>query len=675
MTISMKQFNKIAMGLALGAMLFASCKDDDAPVIPGGIAVDKENIAIGPEGGMEILSISSKGEWVAGASQPWISVSPANGMGNADCVLAIDSTLENGERTAKIRISMDGKEPKLVNITQFGFYKQIVVREPQVEVENSAAYAKRFFESAISTNVAMKVEEKVTYAYDEESIANLTDEEKSIIQSELDAMNASGKGWITLPNADELKVDLDRKARPRSIKVKFKWTPNTNPGIRIATIRLVPQNAEDQLMDKDGNAVDAVEIVVRQKSATRITDDRAGDSIAILTLNEKMRSIMEFNPSENMRNWNHVTLWEENDELPNDDPAAIGRVRSVEFLMIDIADGDELPREIKHLKYLESFGVQSNPNNQTRDVSLGEEICTLEHLKHLTVYAYGMCKLPENFKELGGSLETLNLAANNFANLSMLTEVINPENFPHLEALSFNGCRRSDTLKDLESAKADGYTFAAGNKNYPIGLHADIENEYKEKEALLTLLTWNKLEALSLSYNFLEGELPTDEEMLAVLQKPYYTEDDFFTQEELAATPSIYRTKLSNDTCKWLLTADKPVAFKQKDGSVLTYTGQQVPRVLPFTRVLSLNLNFFTGELPGWILFHPYFAEWLPETFLFTQEYKAKNSFGVAPGFSNIDEVNFKYDYYYGDKDYGNAADGVAYPLYYRRYVANTTLE
>ena len=43
-----------------------------------------------------------------------------------------------------------------------------------------------------------------------------------------------------------------------------------------------------------------------------------------------------------------------------------------------------------YLKYLESFEIQSNSNNQTRIVSLGEEICELKYLKSLTVFALSL---------------------------------------------------------------------------------------------------------------------------------------------------------------------------------------------------------------------------------------------------------------------------------------------
>ena len=54
----MKYVYKIMTGLALFAGLASSCKDDDAS-IPGGIAVDKEEITVGPEGGTERIAVNS----------------------------------------------------------------------------------------------------------------------------------------------------------------------------------------------------------------------------------------------------------------------------------------------------------------------------------------------------------------------------------------------------------------------------------------------------------------------------------------------------------------------------------------------------------------------------------------------------------------------------------------
>lgn len=657
----MKYLNKITLGLILCMGLMTSCKDDDEIGIPGGIAVDREEITIVAEGGTEKIAVSSNSNWVSSSSQPWISISPANGLGSADCSLAIDSTLSEKSREAQIRFSVEGQESKSIRVIQFGYGKQIILKEPTVEIESSARYDDRYFDAVISANVAFKIDSNVEYSFE-----GLTDADN---ENELESDRT---GWIEMPKADDLEINLDRGYRPRTVKVRFKWKANIVPCTRVAKIRLLPKNADEQLIDNEGNPTGEVILTVKQKPALRITDDRAGDSIAILAINEKVQSMINFDSSESMLNWNYVKLWEATDKLPNGDKNAIGRVRSVQFMLIDLKDGETLPKEVRHLKYLESFTIQSNANWQIRNISLGEEICELKHLKELSVYALGLEKLSENFIKLGGKvddsyvgLEALNLASNGFNQLSDITNVVNQENFPNLTALSLTGCRRVDIIKDL--SQISGTNEYNGKK---VGLHINLDNP-SDKSAFMKLLTWDSLRELSLSYNYIEGELPDDDYITNNLTIKSYQESDFFTEDELKAEPSIYLTKISADTCGWLKTMNKEVIYQHDESSTSwKITGQDVPRVLPNARAFSFNLNYLTGALPKWILFHPYFVEWSPETFIFAQEDEAKDSKSQPVGFNNIDNVKFDYKYYYGTT--GNKEEeGVAYPLYYKRYVAN----
>lgn len=83
--------------------------------------------------------------------------------------------------------------------------------------------------------------------------------------------------------------------------------------------------------------------------------------------------------------------------------------------------------------------------------------------------------------------------------------------------------------------------------------------------------------------------------------------------------------KLVGDTCIWLKTNDNPVTYPGVNGQhTETVKGQDVPRVLPNARSLSINLNFMTGDMPKWILFHPYFVEWDPEVLVFNQQERGK---------------------------------------------------
>ena len=664
----MKYINKLTWLLVLGAgLMTASCSDSDDVDIPGGLAIDKEQIEIAAEGGSEQLAIAASQNWVANVDEPWLMLTPANGVGSTTATVVVDSTLMNGRRTTDIVFIGDNGQRRTVSVKQFGYGKQIDIKEPTVEIENSESYDKRAFESLISANVECKIG-KIEYSFE----GDMTDAEKAENKSEREGwlLNSKDEDKLTGTN---LGIVLDRKARPRSVKFKFRWAMNVVPAVRVAKVHLVPVKAEDQLVDADGKPIDDVILTVRQKAAPKIEDNRAGDSLSVIMINQKLGSIATFDSSDNMRNWSGVTLWEATDAFVKDHPEALGRVRSVKFSMFNLKSGETLPKEVGNLKFLESFSVAANENNQIREVKLGDEICSLKYLKNLTVQAYGLTQLPTNFVNLGKSLETLNLVSNNFNKLSDITNIVNEKNFPKLRNLILYAQRRTDVVTNIASLGEMNASGVYVYNNYPIGLYGKVNAGTADRQALLKLLTWEKLNSLELSYCFLEGELPTDEEMTEALEAAgkatRYSRADFSTNK------ADYLDKLVGDTCKWLLSGwDNPVTCKHKDGSVVYEDVYpfQVPRVLPNCRQLSLNLNFLTGAVPKWILYHPHLVEWTPSIMIFNQQPKGKNSDGAAVGFSNMTEDSYSYDYYYGTSDPGSQWEvpGVAYPLYYRKYVA-----
>ena len=663
----MKYMNKLTLGIVLAAGLFTACSDKDDVDIPGGLALDKEEIAIGPQGGTEQIAIAASQDWVANTSEPWLMLSPANGVGSVEGTIKVDSTLSNTLRSTELSFQGANGQSRKLTITQFGYGKQIFLKDPVVEIENSDSYDKRAFESLISANVECKIG-KIEYSFE----GDMTDAEKAENESEREGwlLNSKDEDKLTGTN---LGIVLDRKARPRSVKFKFRWAMNVVPAVRVAKVHLVPVKAEDQLVDADGKPIDDVILTVRQKAAPKIEDNRAGDSLSVIMINQKLGSIATFDSSDNMRNWSGVTLWEATDAFVKDHPEALGRVRSVKFSMFNLKSGETLPKEVGNLKFLESFSVAANENNQIREVKLGDEICSLKYLKNLTVQAYGLTQLPANFVKLGKSLETLNLVSNNFNKLSDITNIVNEKNFPKLRNLILYAQRRTDVVTNIASLGEMNASGVYVYNNYPIGLYGKVNAGTADRQALLKLLTWDKLNTLELSYSFLEGELPTDEEMDAALKAAgkatRYSKSDFSTNKE------DYLDKLVGDTCKWLLSGKvNPVTCKHKDGSVVyeDVYPLQVPRVLPNCRQLSLNLNFLTGAVPKWILYHPHLVEWTPSIMIFNQQPKGKNSDGAAVGFSNMTEDSYSYDYYYGTGDPGNKweVSGVAYPLYYRKYVA-----
>ena len=635
----MKIINRLILGLAVVAGITTSCKEDDDLNIPGGLSLDVEEITVGPEKSFKEIMVKADVNWQASSSTPWISISPANGTGSATCVLNIDSSLTYTARTAQVRFNPAGNTPKILKVTQFGFGKQIILDKPEVELENSDIEDNRYFDVTISTNVQFAIE-SVNYSFAEEVPA-----EDEAGMSESDKAN-----WLTLPKESDLNVNLDRGSRPRSVKARFKWEMNAVPYTRVATIKLVAKNSEDQLIDSDGNEIDGVYLTVTQKPAMKIEDNRAGDSISIVLINQKLQCMYALDVSENMQNWTDVTLWEETDEdLPEE--AAVGRVRSLSIAMIDTKE--TLPQEIKNLKYLESFHVQSNANRQDREIVLGPEICELKYLKKLSITSYGLVELPEEFVKLGGTvdksyvgLEELGLESNNFASLSQITDLVNKENFPKLKYLRLSGCRRTDTLLDMSQMEG-GNTW----KGIHIGMYINL-NKANDKNEFMKLLEWDTLKQLELSYGFIEGELPTDEEMMA----------KFGNYSQYASKhPDADVCTLLTDTCQWLKTSDKAVTVKY-DGGEFSVKGSDVPCVLPNTQVLYLNLNFLTGKVPNWILFHPHLIDWYPESMVFTQE-EGKNSNGEVVGFSN---VPMDFEYFYGKIANDQNA---AFPKYYGKYV------
>ena len=663
----MKYMNKLTLGIVLAAGLFTACSDKDDVDIPGGLALDKEVIAVAPQGGTVQIAIAASQDWVANTSEPWLTLSPANGVGSVEGTIKVDSTLSNTLRSTELSFQGANGQSRKLTITQFGYGKQIFLKDPVVEIENSGSYDKRAFESLISANVECKIG-KIEYSFE----GDLTDAEKVENDSEREGWLLNSKDEDKLKGTN-LGIVLDRKYRPRTVKFKFRWAMNVVPAVRVAKVHLVPVKDEDQLVDADGKPIDDVILTVRQKAAPKIEDNRAGDSLSVIMINQKLGSIATFDSSDNMRNWSGVTLWEATDAFVKDHPEALGRVRSVKFSMFNLKSGETLPKEVGNLKFLESFSVAANENNQIREVNLGDEICSLKYLKNLTVQAYGLTQLPTNFVKLGKSLETLNLVSNNFNKLSDITNIVNEKNFPKLRNLILYAQRRTDVVTNIASLGEKNASGVYVYNNYPIGLYGKVNAGTADRQALLKLLTWDKLNTLELSYCFLEGELPTDEEMTEALEAAgkatRYSKADFSTNKE------DYLDKLVGDTCKWLLSGwDNPVTCKHKDGSVVyeDVYPLQVPRVLPNCRQLSLNLNFLTGAVPKWILYHPHLVEWTPSIMIFNQQPKGKNSDGAAVGFSNMTEDSYSYDYYYGTSDPGNKWEvpGVAYPLYYRKYVA-----
>lgn len=555
--------------------LASSC---DKAVQSAGFDVDKENITVGAEGGEDVVRISSSSEWVALASEPWISISPANGVGIVDCSIRIDSTLANGSRSASVRFSAEGETPKTLKVLQTGYGKMIVPEFTEKEIPSTALYDERHFYVNVTTNVEFDVE----------------------VETE-DGSNV----WVS---ASQYNVKLDRGARPRTVRLEMKWKMNPDPEVRTAKVRFVPS---DPTVTLEKDAV----LAVTQKAAPKIEDNRAGDSLALVTISEKIQGF-GWDTGENMMNWSEVELWSEGDEgLPA--PEAVGRVRAVRFFVFSTKES--IPQEIRHLKYAETISFYGNTNTMYLEIPLGSEICSLRHLKNLQIAAYGIVSLPDELKDMK-QLEVLDLNSNNF---SEIPKILTPENFPNLKELNFSGQRRWLTT-DLRNKANSRYESG-------IGLNLNMENE-DDASALKTLLRWDKLEYLAFTYSYLEGPIPDFK--IGEDGVEGYTEED-------AVQMGL------RDTIRFLYDSSMPAPAGAPKGTT-------IPKILPNAKSLRINLNFMTGKLPDWILYHPHFMDWIPETFIFSQQDRGIDSKGNVVGFSNQPK---DFEYYYA-----------AYPYYRQKY-------
>lgn len=574
----MKHLLKIALGLVLCLGVFTACDDDDDNAAISGFSLSTTEVAANAEGGKETVTVSSEGEWVAKSSEPWLSISPANGFGNTECVISIDEALKNEVREAEIRFMPKGQTPQVITVTQLGYGKMIYVKETKVDLKASDLYNKRHFEAVITANVPFKI----VYEW-------LTEKQPKADQPEEDNKL---KDWLWVEKKNEPVFNME-SARPKTYKVRFEWKMNPEWIERQAKINFEPLK-EGLKADEE---ITITPILVTQAASPVITDDRAGDSLAIQTIHERLQSDIAFNFSENMMYWENVTLWKRTDKgLPS--PEAVGRVRSVNFGTVTIKES--LPQEVKYLKYLETFQVYGNANTMLLNIALENHICELKYLKNLQIGGYGLVSLPEDFKKLGQTLVSLDLSANNFTGVPA---VLTKENFPALRKLMLNGNRRwtVNSLKDTQY-----------NKDTELGFHINMNEDPREIDQLFL---WDTLEELVLSYNYLEGSLPTYEGRTEI--------------------PVWEGNELPKDTLSFL-----------KD--------KNIPKILPNAKRLTLNLNYFTGELPKWLLYHPHLLDWFPEVLIFNQQEMGRDSKGAPVQFSNA-PTNFEYYF-------------KAYPLYKGKY-------
>lgn len=573
----MKIRNYIALSV-LAATVLIGCTNDENITF----GIDNDSFTVEAVGGTKRIKVSSSENWVAAASVPWITVSPANGNGSKECSLIIDSALTNQVRTGVVRITKTGNsaEYQEVRIEQQGFDYAITLDDPEVSIDNYASLDERHFDVKVKTNVDfdVKVPDDVT-------------------------------SWV---KTDRFDVNLDRGLRPREVTIHFTWGINSRPSERTAEISFVP--TEESSVTSDMLARND-KLTITQNAAEEIKrGTREGDSVALLSIARSLEVWANNweSSGEKMDNWDDVVLWEKGMDGYVD--SLEGRVKYARFFMFSIKEG--LPFEVQYLTGAQELQFYSNTNTFQLNLDTGEYICKLEHLKRLTIGAYGLTSLHEDFTNLK-ELEYLDLGSNNFESIP---EILTPENFPNLHVLKMANNQRKliyDLSNNIATDFGGFFQETAYNTStqkfgaFPDWLFRWEPGTNSKNENVVGLDT------LILSVNYFQGELPSFEDDATV---GYYTEADIAN---------------SADTLpRRLLT---------------------VKRVMPQLKMLALNLNRLTGKLPDWILWHPSLDWWDPYTLFFTQE--GKDELGNLAGFSNTPANLNEYYKEYVKKKLANMTD------------------
>ncbi len=415
--------------------------------LPEQFGVDTDKIEIGADGGVETIRVNSSETWVAKTQDPWITVSPANGRGPAECRILIDSTLKFEGQTGRIRIQTIGSgERQDIEVHQKGYEKMIALEEKEHALESYADYGKRSFVVKVRSNVEFEV--------------SLPDSVKSWLSYEMPA------------------IRLDRGSRPRVVPVTFNWTVNFNEGEKGNRTAVVKFDA------KNGEALDIKDdLKIVQKGAEEIQIGIEGDKKAIQAIANAMNCYLGAT-SGSLENWENVTVWEDG---PNK-----GRVKSLRLEMVNTRE--PIPFQVKYLTACEELVIYSNVNSFLLSLTTGPHIAKMPQLKRLTIGAYGLTELDPSFVELK-NLEYLNLSGNNF---QKIPDLLTKENFPKLHAIELHANQRN-VIYDLSNAP---------KKDYGGFMESSFTDDPEKASFPRRLLEWDTLDTLRLSVNYLQGELP-----------------------------------------------------------------------------------------------------------------------------------------------------------------------
>ena len=312
-----------------------------------------------------------------------------------------------------------------------------------------------------------------------------------------------------------------------------------------------------------------------------------------------------------MNRWEGVEVYEKG---PNK-----GRVKSAQFIFFETDEA--LPYAVKYLTAAEELYFFSNVNAFMKDLSLGEDICSLTNLKRLTMFSYGLTEIPDAISNME-NLRYLDLGGNNFKSIPKALK-----GCPNLTALFLTSNQRavvsdlSNTVKsdeqlgglvdDYDDVPSDGTTTSSADR---------CKRKFPQ-----WILEWDQLDTLRLSVNYLQGVLPSDEELLEAGFEAWDVENPATFTSEVSLSDS-----LSTEGLEFFKT-------------------NRIPKVLPNIDFLAINLNRLHGNIPRWLKYHPKLDYWYPLLLVFPQEGRDKE--GHQAGFIDVPtNLNYYYEVYKNKK-------------------------
>lgn len=273
-----------------------------------------------------------------------------------------------------------------------------------------------------------------------------------------------------------VKVEKDNSSSssiPRPRKLKISYLINTEVGDRLANIKLKPS------LDKDQDAAQT-EFQIKQESSPKITPSRAGDSLAVVMMARMLKAQDPSLSGLPLSNWTGIRVAEF--------PVENGKEGETEFrvteLTMSIFDTNEsLPFFVKYLTKLKSLDLLGNGNGYIKSIALNDDVTELKELEYLKIVGYGLSSLPEKMKTMK-SLVGLDISSNTFDHIPL--DII--RELPNLRFFKMSGNRKGLGVDDLSTNMRDD-----------IGLKGKLPVE---------IFQFDKLEYLSLSYNYLDGTIP-----------------------------------------------------------------------------------------------------------------------------------------------------------------------